>query len=308
MSYSLPRLSRSRRLSLRWPDLFTMWRNPVMVAWFVVAFFLLFVVRLPFARLGMVPYFVEFHPGFVLLPILGICWGPAAAWAALAAGMAGDALLGYWESVSFFRAIGWMVAVLCTQRLYTMRMESNKGKPAGVRAILFFLLLSLPACCAAAVWPAVQAGFLRYYPYCYIVALSFLNNIVFLLLFGPGLFRLLSHHTDGEICLWRRHESPHGLPHRTLRLSRAMVWLGSVGSLVMGLLVSGLAYHAWPWSLYLIGTSTGSWVRVVVAAFLGLLVTGLCLPVFRPDKMSRQTSTRTRVGQGSSFGDLYLPS
>lgn len=311
MRYELPKprsaTNRGARPSVPWPDLITMWRNPTMVARFLVAFFLLFVVRLPFARLGMVPYFVEFHPGFVLLPILAVCWGPAAAWAALAAGLAGDALLGYWESVSFFRAIGWMVAVLCTQRLVSAA-NLKKDETADVSTILRFMVVSLPACCAAAVWPAVQAGFLRYYPYCYIVALSFVNNLVFLVLFGPGLFRFLVHHTHGEVFLWRRYMSKPGLELPVKRFPQMLIWVGSLGSLVMGLLVSGLVYDAWPWSLYLIGTSTGAWVRVVVAIFLLVLLTGLCWPVFYHKKTQDHATSKKGSRKSSSFRDLYLSS
>ena len=289
-----------------------MWRDPKMVAWFFAAFFLLFVVRLPFVKLGMVPYFVEFHPGFVLLPILAVCWGPAAAWAALAAGLAGDAILGYWQSVSFFRAVGWMVAALCTQRLFAGYVDPLGRPSAGVASILRFLWLAIPACCAAAVWPAVQAGFLRYYPYCYIVSLAFLNNLIFLLLFGPGLYRLLHHHTQGRVCLWRDRQSMAGAVVAPGRVSRGLIWIGSMGSLVAGLLVSGWLYDAWPWSLYLIGTSTGTWVRVVVAIFLVVLLCGLCGPIswrpHRPAAKPREKPKREKREKTRSFGDLYLPS
>ena len=310
MRYELPKqrsaTNRGASPSVPWPYLITMWRNPTMVAWFIIAFVLLFVARLPFARLGMVPYFVEFHPGFVLLPILAVCWGPAAAWAALAAGIAGDALLGYWESVSFFRAVGWMVAVLCTQHLYSA--TNIQKEESTVSAMLKFMAMSIPACCAAAVWPAIQAGFLRYYPYCYIVTLSFLNNLVFLILFGPGLFRFLVHHTHGDVCLWQRYVSRVGSTLPVTRFPRILIWVGSLGSLVMGLLVSGLVYDAWPWSLYLIGTLTGAWVRIVVAFFLIVLLIGLCWPVTFNKRARMHTISKIGSRKSSSFRDLYLPS
>ena len=282
-----------------------MWRQPKMVAWFVVAFLLLFVVRLPFAPLAMVPYFVEFHPGFVLLPILGICWGPPAAWAALAAGLVGDSLLGYWDSVSFFRAIGWMVAVLCTQRLYHPPTSTNDSPPNALRSITHFLVASIPACCVAAVFPAFQAGFLRYYPFCYIVALMFVNNLVFLLLFGPGLFRLLAHHTQGKISLWHHEPETASLTGSHRFFSNLLLWVGSVGGLVAGLLVSGWVYDAWPWSLYLVGTSSGHWVRIVVAVFLVILLLGLAWPIW--SSWFRRGKTATRKAPASAFRNLYLP-
>ena len=95
-----------------------MWKYPRMAAWFILGTFFLLLARLPFFAAPMIPHYLEFNPGVALVPLLGVFWGPAAVWSALAASLLGDWITGIWSSLSIFKAVGMASMAFTAQYLW----------------------------------------------------------------------------------------------------------------------------------------------------------------------------------------------
>lgn len=256
-----------------------MWKYPRMVSWFLLTTGLLLLVRLPFVKAAMIPYYLEFQPGIVVVPLAGVFWGPAGALGVLTASLAGDWLLGMWGPLSAFRAVGLFIYAYSANRLWDFS-ETHVGKRGGLTPhwgqTLRFLYVSWPGCCAAASWPALGADILRLYPFPYFVFLLLLNNLVFTTMLGPAFYRILARELVPHFGCWREVMKEHPSPVLSVRGA----WLhvtGCAGACVAGILLGGSVYRMWPDQAFVIGTSTGSLLVALVLPLMLLQVVGLLL-------------------------------
>ena len=94
-----------------------MWLYPRMVVWVILTVLAGVLARLPFAQVPIIPHYLDFHPGVVLVPLAGVFFGPAGAWGSLVASIIGDRLMGPWGAITLFRALGFFAFALSAQKM-----------------------------------------------------------------------------------------------------------------------------------------------------------------------------------------------
>ena len=281
---------------MRFRDLITMWASPRLAAWFVLCTALLLACRLLFAWCPVIPGVVPLRPGIVLVPLLGIFCGPAAVWAAACEALVGGVLTGLWGTLIAAQALAGALAAWMAQRLWD-RHSSEAAAWRSAASARRFLWLALPSVCALSAWPALAGAMAGLYPFPYLLLLHGAQDLLFLLLLGPVLYRW----ADGG---WR---PLFGTWHAALLPSERtpppgwchlLLWTGGLGAWILGVSVAGGVYGCRPWPGPALGATDGWWSWVVVWGFLLLQTLGLACP---------RVSPAPGTPPGRRFRHLHLP-
>ncbi len=259
-------------------SLFTMWQYPRLVVWFILTTVLAVLVRLPFIRVQLIPHYLDFHPGIVLVPLAGLFFGPAGAWGALAGSLLGDRLFGPWNGAVLYRALGAFLFALGTQRLWTFSFHPEGDPPQATdtwNRTLRFVLVAWAGCFVAAAWQALGMEVRRMYPFAYVVSLLALNNLLFCALLGVPLYQVMVREWIPHFGTW---QGVMGIPESEGRITRRnalFIFIGSVGACLAGLYVSSLFYRVGPLQPFVLGSTTGIGVTLMVVPFLLLQAWGV---------------------------------
>ena len=250
-----------------------------MVSWFLLTLALFLLARSPFFKVPLIPYYLEFMPAIVIVPIAGVFWGPAGALGVAAGSLAGDALFGFWGVLSPYRALSLFLYAYSAKQLwdYSMtRLGRRGGLDPNWGQTLRFVLVSWPGCFAAATWTGMGADMFRLYPLPYIASLLVVNNLLFVTLLGPAFYRILARELVPHFGCWRDVMGDEAMTPMTGR-GASIHLVGSVGGWVLGILVAGVVYGLWPTQAAVLGSTAGPGVKAVVLPFLLMQVVGLCL-------------------------------
>lgn len=253
-------------------DLWRIWLEPGAVLRFAVGTLLLLCLRLPFARAAFVPGFVEYQPGFALVPFLGAAWGAAGCWAAVASSLLGDGWMGVHDSVRWPRVLGVFLAARCGQHLLR-----GGNERISVRILFSDYVRCIPSACIAALCAGAAAGAGQYYPCTYVSTLSLAQHLFFLALFMP----LLSYGRRRAEASWRgawRLLRPHLTTPGPSRPVKVLLWCGAVGGWLATYLTSGWVDGIWPRTLHLIGTVPTGWAPRVAFLFVCMVGTACVWP------------------------------
>lgn len=255
--------------------LLAMWLYPRLIAWFLATVALLVLARLPFARFQIIPHYLKFTPGVILVPLAGVFWGPAGAWGALAASLAGDRLTGMWGVLSPYRAAANFLFALSAQKLWDVspRGEASLTHAPSVSHTLRFLLAAWPGCFAAAGWVALGCEINGFYPFPYIASLALAHNLAFVTLTGAAVYRLTARTAAPRFGSWREVMAADAGP-ATDPLPALVIWVGSLGACAAGWLAGALIYRMGPFEPFVIGITCGAWVEALVIPFLAVQVLG----------------------------------
>ena len=257
--------------------LLVMWLSPRLILWWAVATAAGVAVRLPFARFQIIPHQVDFHPGVVIVPLGAVFLGPAGAWGAAAASLVGDWLLGHWNWAAAFRATGFFFFALGTQRLWESSfLSSGTGvdRQATWMKTLRFLFVTWPGCFTAAVWQAVGSEMFRFYPFSYVVTLLVFNNLLFCILLGLPLYRIMARQWAGRFGSWDNGVShSEGTANLSL-LAMLSLFLAGVAACLAGIYTSILFYNVGIMQPFILGSHAGILVPFVVVPFLILQAIG----------------------------------
>ncbi|MBU0678765.1 MAG: hypothetical protein KJ626_11685 [Verrucomicrobia bacterium] len=255
-----------------------MWKYPRMIVWFMVSVVFMFLVRVPFIHAQIIPYYLDFNPGIVLVPLVSVFWGPAGVWGTVAASLLGDWLLGQWGPLTAYRTIGLFLFALSAQRLWTAfprTIGDYTGHEPGWSPTMRFVLISWPGCLIAAAWAGLGSELLRLYPFPYFTVLVALNNLLFVTVLGVSMYRITARETVPYFGTWR--DVMKISPHEDDLAARHVLYIvaGSLGSILIGILAAGMIYSIWPPQPYILGTRCGIWVPVLVIPFLALHLVGI---------------------------------
>jgi hypothetical protein len=250
--------------------LFAMWSRPRLVAWFFISMLLGIVVRLPFIRLQILPNYLDFHPGFVLVPLGGVFFGPAGAWGALAASVLGDKLLGQWSALALFRGLGFFFAAWSTQKLWDFSFHGDDAPvPAATWShTLRFIVATWPGSCIAAAWTAFGSEVLRLYPFTYVVSLLMLNNMLYSTILGLPLYRIMAREWNQHFGTWRDALPAAGRPPGTSLINALLIFCGGIGACLAGIYAGNLFYGVSLLQPFVLGSYTGKFVPFLVLPFL----------------------------------------
>ena len=255
----------------RMKTLFTMWLNPRLVSWFALTVLLGVLVRLPLAYFQIIPHYLDFHPGVILVPLAGVFFGPAGAWGSLVASLVGDRLMGPWGAISIFRALGFFFFALSAQKMWNFSFWFEVGHMKPSRSwshTARFILISWPGCALAAAWQGLGSELLRLYPFTYVASLLTLNNIMFCTLLGLPLYRLMAGLWVPRFGTWDEALGADAGPGSPSLRNVIFIAAGAVAALLTGFYISELVYHIGPLEPFTLGTHTGILVPLVVIPML----------------------------------------
>ncbi len=247
-----------------------------MVAWFIITMVILVIFRLPFAPVQMLPFCLEFNPSVVLVPLFGIFWGPAGAWGAAAAAVWGDKVLGMWSGLTFFKAAGFFMMALTAQQLWyeplvpSCRMRQHDRR---WRSIFRFVIIALPGSFAAAVWTGLGSEWFRLYPFPYLASLLVLHHVIFVTLLAPAAYSVMVRRFYPYWGTWR--DVMHVKYEHKGSMRRALsLWIGSLGAYAAGCFAGATFYRIQPLDSYVLGTTCGGWLPILVIPFMLLHLSG----------------------------------
>ncbi len=247
-----------------------------MVAWFLITTLMLILFRLPFAPVQMLPFCLELNPSVVLVPLVGIFFGPAGAWGVMAATLLGDALLGMWSGLSFFRAMGFFLMALTAQQLWyeplvtSSRMRQHDTQ---LRSIGRFIVVALPGSFSSAVWTGLGSELFGLYPFPYLASILVLHHLVFVALLAPAAYGVMVRRFYPHWGTWR--DVMHvEYEHEGSMRRAASLWIGALGAYAAGCFAGATFYRIQPLESYVLGTTCGRWLPVLVIPFMLLHLSG----------------------------------
>ena len=260
--------------------LFTMWRFPRMIGWFVLTVVVCVVARLPFAHFQIIPHYLDFHPGVVLVPLVGVFFGPAGAWGSLVASIIGDRLMGPWGAITLFRALGFFAFALSAQKMWNFSFWFEVGylKPAhNWNHTARFIFISWIGSALAAAWQGLGSEWLRLYPFTYVASLLLLNNILFCTLLGLPFYRLMSGMWVPRFGTWDEALGTSAGPGSPSLRNVLLIGGGGVAALAAGFYISQWVYHVNLFQPFTLGAYSGTVVPLAVIPLLIANAAGLFL-------------------------------
>lgn len=225
--------------------------------------------RVPFAHFQMIPHYLDFHPGAVLVPLAGVLFGPAGCWGSLAASVLGDRLMGPWGGISLFRAVGFFFFAWSAWKMWNLSLERGVGaiepRPTWT-CTLRFVFASWAGCFAGAAWQALGSELLGAYPFTYVMTLLVLNNVLFCTMLGLPLYRLAARWWVRRFGWWGE-ALPSG-SGATTWVNAALVAGGALAACLVGASISGMVYGVELFQPFVLGSRTGVLVPLAVIPLL----------------------------------------
>ena len=251
-------------------EIFTMWRHTQMVVLVALSAAIYAAFLIVTQGLVIIPGFTNLRPGNVFPFVFGLLFGPAGAWGAAIgnlindffgtlglgsiAGFVGNFFLGFlpykmWGA--FFR------------RGENMEQNTNSGKKLAV-----YIAIAILASIICAVWIAWFNDLLGNVPFTVLASIISINNAIVGVVLGPILLLVLYPRVKRWGLLWTEIMEPDEVPASRLQtVGNALMWVGGIGALVVGLLLGSAAGGA-PGGL---GVGLGLipfLIAIVVASFL----------------------------------------
>jgi energy-coupling factor transport system substrate-specific component len=227
-------------------EVFTMWRHTQMVVLVALSAAIYAAVLIPFKGFPLVPGYIELRPANAFPIVFGLLFGPAGAWGAAIGNLIGD-FFGTLSLGSVGGFVGNFFLALLPYKMWSVffrrdeNMEENvdSGKKFGVYILM--VLLASAVCAVIIAWLIDLLGF---FPFVAFFALIFANNAIMGGVLGPILLLALYPRVKRWGLLWTEIMEPEEVSSSRLQRTGAiLVWVGAIGSVVVGLIL-GLARQA----------------------------------------------------------------
>ncbi len=229
-------------------EIFTMWKYPKMIVLSIVSATLYAMCLIPFRGLQLIPGVAEIRPAAVLPPLLGILFGPAGAWGCGLGNYFGDLFSGTLSEASYFGAVGNFCFAMIASIAWGKHSKKNKEQDFSLadggdwqRYIVSCFL----SCASVAFIIAWGVQFLKLHPFAGHGSAILMNNLAATLTLGPFLFKLFYSRSKAWNLLWYNVMSPEDRAEGLSPVwSYRLLWLGSVGGLIVGLGLSHVLFHS----------------------------------------------------------------
>ena len=248
-------------------EIFTMWRHTQLVVLVALSAAIYAAVLIPFKGFPIVPGYIELRPANAFPIVFGLLFGPAGAWGAAIGNTIGDFVGGTLTLGSVGGFVGNFFLALLPYKMWSVffrrdeNMETNvdSSKKFGV-----YILVTILASAVCAVIIAWWVDLLGLFPFRLFVALVFFNNAIMAGVLGPILLLALYPRVKRWGLLWTEIIEPEEVSSSRLQRTGAiLVWVGAIGSVVVGLII-GFFQQA----LGGVGIALG------LVPFLGLILVG----------------------------------
>lgn len=244
-----------------------------MVAWFLGSVVAVGVSRLLFSAVQPLPFYIQYNPGFALIPVVGMLFGPAGAWGSLVGVVLADGLGGLMSWLTPFRAFGAFLAAFSAQLLcgngWLSAPKKKRQEVSSFGMAVRFLLAAVPGCLLAASWEGFGSEWLRLYPFPYVTSLLLAQYLAFAALIGTPLFVWGGHRLARQGRTWQAVLCGDGQAH-TRRMRVLLIWGSSLAVPAVGMAVSWHIYHIGPLSPFIVGVTDCPWTLIALVPLLFL--------------------------------------
>jgi energy-coupling factor transport system substrate-specific component len=222
-------------------EIFTMWRHTQLVVLVALSAAIYAAVLIPFKGFPIVPGYIELRPANAFPIVFGLLFGPAGAWGAAIGNTIGDFVGGTLTLGSVGGFVGNFFLALLPYKMWSVffrrdeNMETNvdSGKKFGV-----YILVTILASIVCAVIIAWWVDLLGLFPFRLFFALVFFNNAIMAGILGPILLLALYPRVKRWGLLWTEIIEPEEVSSSRLQRTGAiLVWVGAIGSVVVGLII-----------------------------------------------------------------------
>ncbi len=259
-------------------EVFTMWRHTKMVVLVALTAGAYAAILIPLKGIPLIPGITEIRPANVIPVVFSLLFGPAAAWGAAFGNLIGD-FFGTLGVGSIFGFIGNFFYGLVAYKLWGRMgplsakapLDSRKG-----RQIVEFVLVAFLASAVCAMFIAWGVDLFGLVPFGFLGPVITLNNFTAAALLGPFLLWLLYPRARRWDILWTEIMLPNEITHSNHPwLGALLMWIGGLGGLAVGILLSTGAYSSLPFQVAV--GSTGLLVEVGVLPFMVVFLLGCVL-------------------------------
>ncbi len=265
-------------------ELFAMWRNTRMIMLVAVIAAVYAALLIPFAGLVIVPGITNVRPGNVIPVVMGLMFGPAAAWGSAIGNLINDIFAGTFGPGSAFGFAGNFFFGLLGYKLWGNLGPLSSGVEPNFRErlprqLLEFVAIAIVAsalCAAIIAWGLELLGL---FPFSVLGTVIFLNNTIAVVVLGPPILYLVYPRVKNMGLLYPDVLYAEDLPNVSLgRASTAAIGLAALAVvwLVVGIAIStgiqDVPFGAAQSEQFGAGGST---VQIVLGAIAFLIVLGL---------------------------------
>lgn len=273
-----------------WRELLAFAWRPRLWIWALAEAALLAAFAWLFGGLPLIPNHLPLNPAVVVVPLAAIFGGPAGVWGAALGSLAADAACGLWDTLTPWRAAGFAIGALTAWRLWDASFSPHTGGPA-LRPrwgqTLRFLAACVPAAATAAAAPALGSELHGLYPFPYFFAISGLHHLVFMLLPGVALYRLIAREIVPRIGSWRGVPEGDDGGCRTSPRRTLAILAGALGAPAAALAVAVLVHRIPLFETAVLGTRSGPGVIGAALPFALLQLLALLGPGIAPAARGR---------------------
>lgn len=222
-------------------EVFTMWRHTQMVVLVALSAAIYAAILIPFKGFPIIPGAVELRPANAVPFVVGILFGPAGAWGSAIGNLIGD-FFGTLTPGSIGGFVGNFFLALLPYKLwsaYFRRDENSEPNLDSGKKLAVYVTIAVLASlvCAAIIswWVAV----LQIFPFTAVLVLVVVNNVIMGVVLGPILLRLIYPRVKRWGLLWTEIMEPEEVSaSRLQKTGNILVWVGGVGAVVVGLILS----------------------------------------------------------------------
>ncbi len=259
-------------------EVFAMWRHTKMVVLVALTAGTYAAILIPLKGIPLIPGITEIRPANVIPVVFSLLFGPAAAWGAAFGNLIGD-FFGTLGLGSIFGFIGNFFYGLVAYKLWgrmgplSARLPLDERTGRQVTEFLLAAFLASAVCASFIAWGVDLFGLV---PFGFLAPVITLNNFVAAALLGPFLLWLLYPRAKRWDILWTEILNPDEISHSRLPwLGALLMWIGGLGGLVAGILISSGVYASLPFQIG--AGTTGYAVELGVLPFLLLFLLGCVL-------------------------------
>jgi energy-coupling factor transport system substrate-specific component len=224
-------------------EVFTMWRHTQLVVLVALSAAIYAAVLIPFQGFTIVPGYISLRPANVFPVVFGLLFGPAGAWGAAVGNLIGD----FFGTLSLGSVAGFVGNFFLAYLPYKMwgayfrsdeniETNVNSGKKLGV--YIAVVVVASVACAVIISWWVALLGFI---PFQVTLPLIVFNNAIMAGVLGPILLLALYPRVKRWGLLWTEIMEPEEVSASRSRLrviGNVLVWVGSIGGAVVGLILS----------------------------------------------------------------------
>lgn len=223
-------------------EMFTMWKNTKMVMLTALTAAVFAAILIPFKGIPLIPGITEFRPAQIIAATFPLFFGPAGAWGLAIGNLIGD-FFGTLGPGSFFGFFGNLLQGFVLYKVWQLlKKEATVKNFKDVVAYILALMLSSAVCAMIIAWGLEVLGML---PFAVLGTIIFLNNFVVPIFLGPPLILLLYPRIKKWGLIWTEvMEEEEIAVAKAPVVSQALLWVGGMGGLIAGLLISTNAYGA----------------------------------------------------------------